>query len=544
VSASSFGPITRHPHQRTDDRAARPYQRLGRIEQSEVRYRRTLALDPVAVSAWVNLGNLLGDGGRFGEACDCHRNALRIEPNGAEHHLRMGRSLRLLGDITGALAHAGVATALDPANDKAHSALLFTSQYEEGLSREELARRHFAWGALKSRVEPLPAAVHPQEEARAKGPITVGFLSADLGNHPVGIFIAPLLERLAKQAGIRTVCYSDAEKTDEFLTRNRSAAHEWRDVAGLTDDTLASLIREDGVDVLFELAGHTEQNRLPLLARRPAPVQVSWAGYVGTTGLAAIDFVLTDSFHSPDGLEEDYAETLLRFPCGYISYEPPPYAPDPGPLPMAETGSPTFGCLNNPAKLGPATVRLWSRILREIPGSRLVLKYKGMDDIAVRHRLLGLFSANGVEPGRVEMLGQTPHADHLATFQRIDIALDPSPYSGGLSTCEALWMGVPVVTLPGRAFAGRHSLSHLSNAGITDTIARDEDDFVRIALGLAARPDALAAIRHTQRERVRQSALCDLDGYANDFISALRAITADDRAGRPYQIASALVIPW
>jgi protein O-GlcNAc transferase len=296
-------------------------------------------------------------------------------------------------------------------------------------------------------------------------------------------------------------------------------------VAGLTDDTLASLIREDGVDVLFELAGHTEQNRLPLLARRPAPVQVSWAGYVGTTGLAAIDFVLTDSFHSPDGLEEDYAETLLRFPCGYISYEPPPYAPDPGPLPMAETGSPTFGCLNNPAKLGPATVRLWSRILREIPGSRLVLKYKGMDDIAVRHRLLGLFSANGVEPGRVEMLGQTPHADHLATFQRIDIALDPSPYSGGLSTCEALWMGVPVVTLPGRAFAGRHSLSHLSNAGITDTIARDEDDFVRIALGLAARPDALAAIRHTQRERVRQSALCDLDGYANDFISALRAIT-------------------
>lgn len=498
-------------------------QKLAQDPEAELAYRRALALDPVMVSAWVNLGNLLVDWGHFGEARDCHRNALRLDLNSAEHHVRLSRTLRLLGDIEGAISHVGVAIALDPSDEKAQSALLFTSQYEPGLSWSELTRRHIAWGARHSRTAPLPQA--PAKPASDPAPLTIGFLSADLGNHPVGIFIAPLLERLQKRPEIRTICYNDADKEDEFIRRNRRTAGAWRDTAGLGDDEVAAQMREDGVEILFELAGHTEQNRLPLLARRPAPVQVSWAGYVGTTGLEAIDYLLTDAWQSPDGSEDQYTETLLRFPCDYIGYEPPLYSPDPGPLPMLEAGHPTFGCLNNPAKINAETVRLWSRVMRAVPAARLILKYKGMDDPAVRHRILGQFSANSVDPARIEVIGQTSHVDHLKTFRRIDVALDPSPYSGGLSTCEALWMGVPVVTTPGSAFASRHSLSHLSNAGVTDTIGKDEDEYVAIAANLVAHPRELAKRRESLRPQVQASPLCDLDAYADDFVRALQAIS-------------------
>ncbi|MBL9152788.1 MAG: tetratricopeptide repeat protein [Verrucomicrobiales bacterium] len=498
-------------------------QKLGQDPEAEIAYRQAIALDPAMISAWVNLGNLLVDWGHFGEARDCHRNALRLDVNSAEHHVRLARTLRLIGDIDGAVSHLGVAVALDPADDKAHSALLFTSQYEPGLDATELTRRHVAWGARLARATPLPPA--PARAAADPAPITVGFISADFGNHPVGIFVAPLLERLQKRGEIRTICYNDADKEDEFIRRNRRTASEWRDIANTDDDTVAARMREDGVEILFELAGHTEQNRLPLLARRPAPVQVSWAGYVGTTGLEAIDYLLSDAWQSPDGSEGHYTETLLRFPYDYIGYEPPLYAPDPGPLPLLETGYPTFGCLNNPAKINPLTIRLWSRLLREIPAARLILKYKGMDDPVVRHRILGGFAANGVDPNRIEVMGQTSHVEHLRTFRRIDVALDPFPYSGGLSTCEAIWMGVPVVTCPGEAFASRHSLSHLSNAGITDTIARDGNDYIRIATHLVTHPKDLAARREGLREQVNASPLCDLDAFADDFVRAIQAIS-------------------
>ncbi|MCB1077786.1 MAG: tetratricopeptide repeat protein [Verrucomicrobiae bacterium] len=498
-------------------------QKLGQDPEAEAAYRRALALDGAMVSAWVNLGNLLVDHGHFGEARDCHRNALRLNLNSAEHHERLARTLRLIGDAEGAVSHLGVAIALDPADEKSQSSLLFASQYEAGLERSELTRRHLAWGARHTSATPLPHA--PAKSASDEAPLTVGFLSADLGNHPVGIFIAPLLERLQKRSDIRTICYNDADKDDEFIRRNRRTSGAWRDTSGLDDDKVAGMIREDEVEILFELAGHTEQNRLPLIARRPAPVQVTWAGYVGTTGLEAIDYLLTDAWQSPDGSEDHYTETLLRFPCDYICYEAPLYSPDPGPLPMLDSGQVTFGCQNNPSKINSFTVRVWSRILRALPQSGLILKYKGMDDPVVRHRILGLFSANGVSPDRIEVIGQTSHVEHLRTFRRIDIALDPMPYSGGLSTCEALWMGVPVVTCPGETFASRHSLSHLNNAGVTDTIATDWDDYVRIAVKLASDPKALAKRRDGLRSQLQQSPLCDLDAYADDFVRALQAIS-------------------
>lgn len=494
-------------------------QRVQRLEDSESCYRKVIALDPGNLSAWINLGNQLSTSGRFGEACECHRNTLRLQPENGENHARLARALRMMGDIENSLAHLGIAISLSPDDLQTGSELLFTSQYEPGVSLADLAWRHGEWASK------IPETKTTAQDLKVpSSPLRVGFLSPDFGNHPVGIFIAPLLERLKKHADIIAICFSDREFEDEFALRNREAANEWHLVYGMPDNLLEERVRSASLDILIELTGHTEQNRMPLLKRRLAPIQMSWAGYVGTTGLDAIDFLLTDAYHCPDGSEDYYFETLLRFPNDYIPYEPPSYAPLPGALPMLRNGHATFGCLNNPAKLTGATIKLWAQILREAPDSRMILKYKGMDDSSVRDRVLGLFSVHGVDPQRIEMLGQTNHKDHLSVFQKIDVALDPLPYSGGLSTCEAIWMGVPVITFPGDTFASRHSLSHLSNAGFPQFAATDQNDYARKALNLIGNPKSLALLREEMRDTVSASPLCDLDAYADDFVAAIKLV--------------------
>ena len=237
-----------------------------------------------------------------------------------------------------------------------------------------------------------------------------------------------------------------------------------------------------------------------------------------------MDYILTDPFHTPESFDEYYSETPIRLPRDYIPYEPPAYAPEVGPLPMLEAGFPTFGCLNNPTKISFPAIQIWSEILRDVPEARLILKYKGMDDRSVILRIHGLFASQGVSPDRIELLGQTQHRAHLEVFNRIDVALDPFPYSSGLSACEAIWMGVPVVTCPGDTFASRHTLSHLSNAGISGSIAQDWSEYVDLAINLVRNPDELKKVRESMRGQVAASPLCDLDGYAEDFVKAMREI--------------------
>jgi predicted O-linked N-acetylglucosamine transferase (SPINDLY family) len=397
--------------------------------------------------------------------------------------------------------------------------MLFTSQYQPGIDRAELFRRHSEWASR------FPVPAKPPKSKQSKGALRIGFLSPDLGNHPVGIFLAPLLERLRGRKDLITVCFNDRKRVDEYSQRNRSLAGEWHEVAGLGDDELERALREAALDVLIDLCGHGEGNRLRVLARKPVPLLMTWAGYVGTTGLGAIDHLISDRFQTPDGCEAGYSESLLRLPDDYVPWEAPPYAPDPGPPPMLAKGHPTFGCFNNPTKLTSPTLALWARLLRRVPGSRLVLKYKGMQDPAVVQRVRGLLSIHGVAPDRIDFLGQTNHVQHLAAFAGIDVALDPMPYSGGISTCEAIWMGVPVVTLPGDTFASRHSLSPLHNAGLGDTVAGDEEDYLRIAAALVSDAEALAKRRASMRSTIAASPLCDLDAFASGFVSALATVT-------------------
>jgi len=287
---------------------------------------------------------------------------------------------------------------------------------------------------------------------------------------------------------------------------------------------LAEQIRADQIDILFDLAGHTARNRLLVFARKPASIQITWIGYEGTTGLAAMDYILADRCAIPEGVEKYYREKVLRLPEVYVCYAPPADAPAVGPLPALTRGQVTFGSFNNLAKINPQVVAAWAEILRRVPEARLVLKYRGLNDAGTRCRYTELFAAQGIESARLELLAWSAYAEMLAEYQRIDIALDPFPFSGGVTTCEALWMGIPVITWPGETFAGRHSLSHLSNIGLTETIARDLDEYVKLAAALAGDLSRLARIRAGLREQVASSPLCDGERFAANLMSLLRAV--------------------
>jgi predicted O-linked N-acetylglucosamine transferase (SPINDLY family) len=259
-----------------------------------------------------------------------------------------------------------------------------------------------------------------------------------------------------------------------------------------------------------------------VFARKPAPIQVTWAGYVGTTGLRSMDYILADGHEIPRGAEAHYCEKILRMADGYVSYDPPDYAPLVAPLPALRRGHVTFGSFNNRAKIDPQTIAIWAQVLGRVPHSRLVLKYKGMSDRSLVTALVAEFARHGVVPGRLEFLGWSAHPALLLEYNRIDLALDPLPYNGGLTTCEALWMGVPVLTCPGETFASRHSLSHLSNVGLADTIARTLEEYVELAVTLACDLPRLASLRAGLRERMAASPLCDGKRFAGNLMNVLR----------------------
>jgi predicted O-linked N-acetylglucosamine transferase (SPINDLY family) len=323
---------------------------------------------------------------------------------------------------------------------------------------------------------------------------------------------------------VEAVCYSDRVVKDDLSRRLEAAVVQWREVRGLSDEQLAEQIKADGIDILIDLAGHTANNRLLVFGRKPAPIQITWAGYVGTTGLSAIDYIIVDRQLVPTGSEQDYCERILRLPAGHVCYEAPEFAPPVGPLPAVAEGRVTFGCFNNPAKIDRTAIGVWSRILRRVPQARLVLKYKGMNDRANAERLRAGFAAEQIEATRVELWGHSGHAEALAAYHQIDLALDPFTFSGALTTCDALWMGVPVVTCPGERFASRQSYSLLHTVGLTATLARDREDYVEKAVGLAADLPRLAQLRAGLRAQMAASPLCDGRTFTHHFSQLLQQV--------------------
>jgi predicted O-linked N-acetylglucosamine transferase (SPINDLY family) len=355
--------------------------------------------------------------------------------------------------------------------------------------------------------------------------LTVGLLSGTLRTHPVGWLTVAGIEHL-DPAAFRIVCLShEAEPGDAIARRFQAAARSWEIVSTLDDDALARRARELGIDILIELGGYGDAARMAACARRLAPVQVKWVGMQNhSTGMAEMDWFLTDRWETPPALESTYSERMLRMPDGYVCYSPPPNAPDVVATPALRNGFVTFGCFNNIAKITPVVIETWCTILHAVPGSRLILKTHQFNDAPTGAGFSRAFDRFGIDPARVETRGSSRHREFLANYNEIDIVLDPFPYCGGLTTCEALWMGVPTVTLPGEIFASRHSASHLSNAGFPEWMALDRADYIATAVTRAADTAGLAALRETMRAKVRASPLCDAPRFGRALGMALRHV--------------------
>ncbi|MDP6445710.1 MAG: tetratricopeptide repeat protein [Pirellulaceae bacterium] len=493
---------------------------LGRDDEAAGAYVASLQLEPAGGAALQNLKNILFKRGEFSAMAGHFGRAVEKEPRNEWLLSRLGEALKGTGRIVEASDVLRRAVSVNPQSPEAWSRLLFASQYAPGVTTASLATLHHEW--QRRFGESSCTSIGVGRSLDAERPLTVGFVSPDFSNHPVGIFLAPVLERLPRDE-FQVVCYSNRSAHDNQTERVRMASDEWRDIVDSSDDDVAAQIARDGVDVLFDLAGHTDNNRLSVFARRAAPVQITWLGYVGTTGLAAIDYVFCDGHHAPPEARPDYSESMLEMPDGYVCYEPPSYAPPVGPSPALANGFVTFGSFNNVSKINSPLIKTWSRILREVATARLLLKYKGFNDEGVENRISEEFASQGVDADRVEMRGETHHIDHLDSYNCIDLALDTFPYSGGITTCESLWMGVPVITFPGATFAGRHSASHLHNAGWGEYVCRDADEFVNRAVNLASDLPALAQRRTEIRARMARSPLCDCDNFTAVFAAGVRA---------------------
>lgn len=412
----------------------------------------------------------------------------------------------------------------------AHRAMVNTLPYHQDTRAAGLLT---ALSACAERLprDPPPVWANTPEPNR---PLRIGLLSELLKTHPVGWLTLAGFEALDRTA-FSIVGLAETLPQDPLSRRFRAAAQEFHGVAGLDDRALAAKARELGIDVLIDLGGYGDLGRMTACAHRMAPVQIKWVGMQNhSTGLPEMDWLLTDRWETPPGFERFYSERLLRLPDGYVCYSPPAYAPDVAELPALAAGGVTFGCFTNLAKVTPRVIATWSAILWRTPGARLVLKSHPLIDESTAARVRGEFARHGVGGERIELRGPSQHRAFLAEYNEIDVALDPFPYSGGLTTCEALWMGVPVVTLPGETFASRHSASHLSNVGLQDWVAADLPSYVELAVERARNLADLAPVRHQLRPQMKISPLCDSPRFGRNLGQALR------RAWREWCESSAL----
>jgi protein O-GlcNAc transferase len=364
--------------------------------------------------------------------------------------------------------------------------------------------------------------------------LRVGFLSPDFRNHSVARFMTVLLRHWnPTEDGCEVVCYSDVkEKAEASLRLEALGEATWVYCYRLSDGNLAERIRRDGIDVLIDLAGHTGNHRLKVFARKPAPLQISWLGYPNTTGLETIDYRLTDAIADPVGVSDELStEKLVRLTGGFHCFEPPVTLPEVGDAPVMRTGYPTFGSFNNQSKVNELTLSWWAEVLRALPDARMVLKNRQLGDVRNREIWLALFDEFGVAAERIELLGfMEGLGNHYETYQRVDIALDTFPYNGTTTTCEALWMGVPVLTFLGKSQRGRTGASLLTHAGLSDWVARDRDDFVAKAVEWSHRPVELNRLRQGLRQQVTASTIGDGVAFTRKFFATCHRLWVGDRA--------------
>jgi protein O-GlcNAc transferase len=495
----------------------------GENDAAVLAYKEALRIDPGDAEIHYNLGLAYFQQGRHDESVSAYRRAIRIRPDYADACCNMGTALMGQGKHDAAARAFRQAIALRPDYAFAGSNLLMGMNYDPRLTPGQVFDAHCDWAARYT--DPLTPVTDHANDRDAGRRLKVGYVSSDFRRHPVASFIEPLL-RSHDRAQVEVFCYADVQRPDAVTERLAGLADRWLKTDQMPDVALAERIRLDGIDILVDLNGHTAGNRLMVFARKPAPVEVTWLGYPNTTGLRAIDYRLVDAITDPEGEADARAsEALMRLPDGFLCFGAPPDVAAPAPPPCLTTGAVTFGSFNNPAKLSDAALEAWAALMRRLPDARLLLKGQPFADPAVCAWLLSRLGQRGIAAERIELASWIADGgSHLRLYDRIDIALDPFPYNGTTTTCEALWMGVPVVALAGDRHSGRVGASLLTQTGLTELIAGSVDDYVAVAARLAADPARLAELRNTLRPRLAASPLCDAAAFARKIEGAYRTM--------------------
>jgi protein O-GlcNAc transferase len=498
----------------------------------EEAFREAAALDPENDEVISALGTVLQQASRPTEAVAVLQRAIALDPRNPRGYNNLGNAYFMLQRWTEMEEAFRTALAIDPNFVAARQNLISTKMmrwlYDDGASPEEICEYHRAWGAditsgLGSKTVSVPPFVNSRDPNRR---LRLAYLSGDFGEHSVTYFFHPLLAH-HEPTQVEVFCYSELDRPDAVTAMLRQCRATWRETFALSDDALRQQLRNDAIDIVVDLAGHTAKNRLQALVVKAAPVVVSWLGYPTTTGLPTIDWRITDALADPPGAERFYVETLIRLPDGFLCYEAPSSdVPNVSPLPAAlSSRGITYGSFNNVQKLSTATIDAWTAILAALPSSRLLLKAAALADRGVRQDLMDRFAARGIGAERLELRGFTATtSSHLGTYQEVDVALDPFPYNGTTTSCEAMWMGVPVVTLIGDRHSGRVGFDLLTRVGLSELAAPNLETYVATAVSLAQDLPRLQRIRGGLRERMRASSLCDGKAFARSFEGALRHV--------------------
>lgn len=528
---------------------------LGKPQDAQDYFRKAVAADNGRSGSHTNLGIALGATGQPEEAAEHLRTALTIDPQNATACNAYGSTLMDQGLFDKAEEHFRRAIQLDPENVDALNNLAYLlskigREIEAINIFKEIIRKdgwrpdaydnllyiattcHSGAQAPDSlKIAKQYGASIPRQEPRFKtwdvSPtvdrcLRIGLVSADLRNHPVGYFIEGVLRSLA--VGYREQCefiiYSNSIYFDELSERIAGHAKSWKPVFGLADRDFAQLIHDDRIDILIDLSGHTAGNRLPVFASKPAPIQITWLGYWATTGVAEIDYILADRWCLPDSVAPQFSEKVWYLPETRLCFTPPTECLPVAPLPALTNGYLTFGCFNRLEKITEEVIELWCRIMSALPSSRLILKAKQLNAISTRAWMHGKFAAHGISSGRIILEAYSKREEYLAAYDKVDLALDPFPFTGGTTTAEGLWMGVPALTLAGDSCLSRQGVGLMMNAGLPDWIADDKDDYVERAIAHASDWVALAKLRSGLREQVLNSPIYDSKRFADHLVTA------------------------
>jgi predicted O-linked N-acetylglucosamine transferase (SPINDLY family) len=480
--------------------------------------RRAIAINSTNASYYSNLGNALTDQGQLDEAIASYREAIRLKPDFAAAHNNLGNALNGVGQLDEAIAAYRQAIRLKPDYAEAHSNLVFSLHHHAACDARMIHEELRGWNL--QHAEPLKKFTQPHRNNRdPERCLRVGYVSADFYDHASAFFLLPLFRHHDRRR-VEVFCYSLQARSDQVTQQMKDHVQHWRTIVGQPDAKVAAQIRQDQIDVLVDLKLHTGGNRLLIFAHKPAPVQATWLGYPGTTGLDTMDYRLSDPHLDPPGLDDAYySERSIRLPDTFWCYDSLTDEPKVNAPPCQEKGFVTFGCLNNFFKVNDSAVAVWAGVLKAVSNSRLLLL---APEGSARQRVLDWLGREGIGPERVEFVARQFRPEYLRTYHRIDIGLDTVPYNGHTTSLDSFWMGVPVIALAGGTVVGRAGVSQLTNLGLPELIARTPQQYVRIAGELAGNLPRLGELRRTLRARMQASPLMDAERFARNIETAYR----------------------